>query len=430
MIAERPCSLLDNAPSALPPELAVAPSVQALVHGQRQGQWWWTLLRKVTYAMTDAGPLQRDAQQAPIHTTHAPHAPLPDWVGVGAGRSGSMKTVPEPRAFQSGTDVVVRAHAASAQPVRSMLVGLAVGRHTHKLRVWGARQSQWQAGQVTFAEPESFEMLPLRNELAYGGSDPHAVREALVAVQTHMQAQMDAVAWRRGRAFLQDTLPLTVPLAYARNPLGMGYVADPVPEALHAVPLPRIELERDLLTPERFAQGRPLAWLSRPVPAGMDFMDPRMFPRTAMLGLPPPGFAVGSADCPEVDWGQVPTDFSRGNLLVAEDAATAQAVHPDAVRCAPIGLRMGPLGGREPVSLIGLRADRPRWDFDLPGERPAFEVPGVGRLSSSLFQVFIDVDARRVELLWAASWLVGRELQPGEDRSVLGQVITCAEVVA
>lgn len=424
MIAERPHSLLDAVPPELPPELASAPSVQALVHGQRQGQWWWTLLRKVTYAITDTGSLQRSTQQEPIHTAYAKHAPLPDWIVEAAGRAGSMKTVPEPRAFQSGTDVVVRAHAASAQPVRSMLAGLAVGKQVHKLRVWGKRQSQWHAGQVAFSEPEPFEMVPLRSELAYGGSDPHAVRGALAAVQS----QMDETSWRRGRAFLQDTLPYTVPLAYARNPIGMGYVADPVPEALHGVWLPRIELERDLLTPLRFSQGRSLEWLSRPVPAGMDFMDMRMFPRTAMLGLPPPGFVVGCTDCPEVEWGQVPVDFSRGNVLTAEDAQVATAVHPDAARCAPIGLRMGVLGGREPVSLIGLRADLPRWDFVLPGERPAFVVPGVGRLSSQLFQVFIDVDARRVELLWAASWQATRELERGEDRSVLRTVATQAEV--
>lgn len=425
MITERPRSLLERAPPALPPELAVEPSVYALVHGQRQGQWWWTLLRKVTYAMTDAGPLRRSAQQEPIHTAYAKHAALPDWVGAGAGRADSMKTVPEPRAFQVGTDVVVRAHAASAQPVRSMLAGLVIGRQVHKLRVWGARQSQWRAGEVLFSEPEPFERLPLRSELSYGGFDPFAVRGALAALQT----RMDESSWRRGSAFLQDTLPQTVPLAYARNPIGMGYVADAAPEALHGVYLPRIELERDLLTPTRFAQGQPLNWLSRPVSAGMDFMDMRMFPRTAMLGLPPPGFVVGHADCPEVTWGQVPADFSRGNVLTADDAHAADAVHMDAARCAPIGLRMGPLTGREPVSLLGLRADRPRWDIELPGERPAFTVPEVGRLSASLFQVFIDVDARRVELLWAASWPAARELQPGEDRSLVRGVVTQVEAV-
>lgn len=420
----RPRSVIGDTTPAVPPELAPEPSVQALVHGQQQGQWWWTVLRKVSYGITDSGTLQRAAQM-PIHTAYARHDPLPDWVGSDAGRAGSMKAVPEPRAFQTGTDVVVRAHAASEQPVRTLLAGLAVGRHTHKVRVFGERRSRRVGERVEFTEPSLFQSVPLRTELAYGGFDPVALRAALAGIE----ARMDPVSWRRGRAFLQDTLPTTVPVAYARNPVGMGYVADAVPEALHDVALPRIELERDLLTPDRFAQGQALQWLQRPVPAGLDFMDMRMFPRTAMFGLPPPGFEVGTSDCPEVVWGQVPPDFSRGNVLTAEDADAALAVHPDAARCAPIGLRLPRLTGLEPVSLIALRADRPRWDFALPGERPVFEVPGQGPLPGNLFQVFIDVDARRVELLWAASWKADGELQPGEDQRVLRTVHTRAEAL-
>ena len=426
MIIERPRSLLQAQPAQLPPELAPPPSVQALVHSQSQGQWSWTLLRKVSYHLSDGSSPQRASQQQPIHTAYVPHEPLPDWVGAAAGRSGSMKTVPEPRAWQAGTDLVVRAHAASAHPVRSMLSGLVVGRQAHKLRVWGERHSLWQQGRVQFSEPQLFERLPLRSELAYGGHDPHAVRAALAA----LESRLDADSARRSRAFWRDMLPQIVPLTYARNPIGMGYVADPLPQALHQVALPRLELECDLLTPQRFAQGQPLQWLTRPVPAGLDFMDPRMFPRTAMLGLPPPGWVMGQSDCPEVNWGMVPADFSRGNLLLAEDAHVELAVHPDAVRSAPMGLRFASLGGREPISLLGLRADRPRWDFALPGERPVFDVPGLGRLHSSLLQVFIDVEARQLELLWAACWPAGRELQPGEDQQVLRSVRTQAEVVS
>ncbi|RYF71755.1 MAG: hypothetical protein EOO29_29480, partial [Comamonadaceae bacterium] len=93
----RPRSITSDTTPAVPPELAPAPSVQALVHGQQAGQWWWTVLRKVSYSISDSGTLQR-AAQIPIHTAYARHDPLPDWVGADAGRDGSMKTVPEPRA--------------------------------------------------------------------------------------------------------------------------------------------------------------------------------------------------------------------------------------------------------------------------------------------------------------------------------------------
>ncbi len=242
-----------------------------------------------------------------------------------------------------------------------------------------------------------------------------------------MARRMSEVEWRRSRAFFGDVLPQTVPIAYARNPVGLGYVADGTPETLHGVALPCVELANDLLTPERFAAARGMDWLSRPVPGGLDFMDMRMFPRTAMLGLPPLGFAVGLQDCAEVQWGQIPADFSRGNLLRAEEADVADVVHPEAARCAPIGLRLPLLTGTEPLAMVGLRADLPRWSVGLPGERPVFDVPGQGALQTRLYQLFVDVEARRVELLWAASWKTDRALEPGEDRAFLRTVQTRVE---
>ncbi|RYF34494.1 MAG: DUF2169 domain-containing protein [Comamonadaceae bacterium] len=420
----RPQGVLGQPIPAVPAELAPDPSVYALVHGVQQGQWWRTLLRKVTYGISDAETLQR-AAQVPIHTAYAAHDPLPDWAGVHAGRKGAMKTVPEARAFQTGTDVVLRGHAACEQPASTLLAGLVIGKHVHKVRVWGDRRSHWTAQGVTFSEPTPFTRLPLRYELAYGGFDPVALATALA----HMAGTMDEVEWRRSRAFLNDVFPLTVPVAYARNPVGTGYVCEATREALDGVALPNIEFDHDLLTPERFAQGRGLDWLSRPVPAGLDFMDLRMFPRTAMAGLPPLGFTVGTRECAETRAGQIPPDFSRGNIATVDEAHVLEAIHPDAARCAPIGLRLGELKGNEPVSLVGLRADLARWDFRLPGERPLFEVPGQGALRSRLFQVFIDADARTVELLWAASWKADRELYPMEDQALLKTVRTRVEAV-
>src|SRR3982750_3242391 len=97
----RPQSLLDQPTPPVPAGMAPDPSVCAVVHGFREGQWWRTLLRKVTYSISDAGALQRTAQ-SPIHTAYAKHDALQDWVGAHRGRKGSMKTVSEPRAFQTG----------------------------------------------------------------------------------------------------------------------------------------------------------------------------------------------------------------------------------------------------------------------------------------------------------------------------------------
>ncbi|QNP49160.1 DUF2169 domain-containing protein [Diaphorobacter aerolatus] len=286
----RPHSILDTAPGEIAPQYRLEPSPLALVSARVQyrpeERWQWAVLRKITYGVGDDGVLYRVDQQEPVHRAGVPHAPLPDWLGRAAGREGSMKTVPEARVTQSGTDVVIRGHAASARPVREMLAGVVIGKHAHKLRVSGERLTRVERGRVAFSEPQWFERVPLRYELAYGGVDAVALQLALKLARQ----RLGDLEFRRASAFLKDTLPAVAPLCYARNPVGTGYVADAVAEALHDVALPRIELECDPLNPERFGAGNPLQWLAKPVPAGMDFMDVPMFPRTAMMGLPPLGY--------------------------------------------------------------------------------------------------------------------------------------------
>lgn len=415
---------LDTTPPPLTDALVEKPSPLALVDANVRGQWWHAVVRKVSYRLREDGALVRTAQQ-PIHTVHTSHEPLPETWGLPPTENLSMQTVPEARAWQSGTDVVIRAHAVAPKPVRELVAGAVVGKHLHRLQVFGRRRSVFAQGRVQFTEPELFERIPLRWELAYGGLDRLAMAQALA----QLEQRMDAVEWRRSRAFFKRAFAQTVPLVYARNPVGMGYVADAVAEALDGALLPHIELAHDRLTPERFAYGRPLHWLHRPVPGGMDYVDLRMFPRSAMLGLPPPGW-----DCvpplrqiAEVQWGQLPEDFCGGNFLTAEGEALNAVVHPDAQRCAATGLRLPRLQGSEPVSLMGLHAERPRWDFQLPSERPAFTVPGLGRLGTQLYQIFIDADAGRLELLWAAPWQADRALAPGEGGERLQHIQTHVE---
>ena len=421
-----PVSVLDDMPVHVPEAYRYTPSPMALSSARVEGVCRWVILRKITYGIADDGALFRVEQQEPVHREHVAHAPLPDWLGVGAGRHGSMQAVPEVRVTQSGTDVIVRGHAASPTPVREMLAGVVIGKHMHKLKVFGERTAQWVNGAVEFTEPQWFERVPLRYELAYGGVDQIALAQAL----EHMQECLGAEEFRRCAAFLKDVLPGIAPICYARNPVGSGYVADAVPQALHGATLPRIELECDLLTPARFAAGESMRWLTRPVPAGMDFMDLSMFPRTAMLGLPPLGYPVGTdAGVAEWEWGQVPAGFSRGNVTSATDEAVPGMAHPDTWRCAPIGLRLPWLAGVEIVSLIGMRADRARWDIRLPGERPVFDLPEQPAQPARMWQLFIDADARRVEILWGRAWDLDHELTPGEERDYLQRVTVKAEVL-
>jgi len=415
---------LDTTIPPIPAHLADQPSPMALVDAFQDGQWWWAVVRKVTYNVHTDGSVKR-AEQQPIHTAYARYDPLPDALGLEPSVNLAMKTVPEARALQTGTDVIVRGHAVAQRPDSSLPVGIVLGKFMHRLQVFGRRVTEYRNGLVRFSAPEPFERLPLRWELAYGGVDLVGLQQALAL----MEGKLGALEWRRARAFFRDTFAQTVPLVYARNPVGMGYVADADPQALHGVALPHIELAHDLLTPERFACGASLQWLKLPVPAGMDYLDLRMFPRSAMMGLPPPGWDCG-LPVAEVEMGQIPADFCRGNIMTVDDRQAATAIHPDAVRCAPIGLRLPEQLGGEPVNLIGMHAERARWDFSLPRERPAFTVPGLGRVSTRLHQVFIDADAGRMELLWAAPWRAERALQPGEALERLRQVQTHVEVLS
>lgn len=414
---------LDTTIPPIPASLADQPSPVALVDACQDGQWWWAVVRKVTYGVRADGSVTR-AEQQPIHTAYARHDPLPEAWGLEPSVNRAMKTVPEARALQAGTDVIVRGHAVAQRPASSLAAGVVLGKFMHRMQVFGKRFAEYLGGRVRFSAPEPFDRIPLRWELAYGGVDKVALQQALAL----MESKLGAIEWRRAQAFFRDTFAQTVPLAYARNPVGMGYVADADPRTLDGVALPHIELAHDLLTPERFAAGASLQWLKLPIPAGMDYLDLRMFPRSAMMGLPPPGWDCG-LPVAEVELGQVPADFCRGNIMTVDDDRAATAIHPDAVRCAPIGLRLPEQRGGEPVNLVGMHAERTRWDFSLPRERPAFTVPGQGRVPARLHQVFIDADAGRMELLWAAPWRAERALQPGEAMERVRQIQTHVEVL-
>lgn len=409
-LADRP---MPGAPDGAKPQ----PSTCALLNAHTAAGLIATLLRKVTYKIAADGSLARTSKQHPIFTDYAMLPPLAD------ERQGSFSTVPELRAAQSGTDFILRAVARSAAPVIDMLVGVKVGSFTYRVKVFGKRKSVYKNGALSFSSPEPFTEMPLRYEMAFGGRDLALFK----AVCEQLEQKLGPTQWRRGAAFINDTLPSTVPVIYARNLLGLGYIADPHPHLLDGVDLPTIEREDDLLTPERFAQGQPKAWLNRPIPAGFDYFDFRMFPRTAMMGLPPLESSNNWALAPEAAKGMVPNDFCRGNIIAAEPADFNTIIHPDAGRCAAPALRLPRLRGNEVIRLVGMHADSRQRDIKLPAERPVFEVAGVGVVHSELFQVFIDTEAGECSLLWAASWPATKPFDENAEKQLMAQLVTKVE---
>ena len=412
-----PESLLERPLPEVPKGIESEPSVFMLLSTPNGAGVNFTALRKVTYKIDLNGQMLRTSQQPPIATGYAELPPLPD------GRKGSFSHIPEARASQSGTDLIIRAFARSAAPVREMMVGVKVGKVSHRVRVFGDRVTRYANGQLSFSEPELFTEMPLRYELAYGGYDS----AFFGAVCDALRAKLGDEEWRRNVAFFRDALPKTVPCVYARNLIGKGYLADVTEALLDGVELPNLEREDDLLTPARFSRGSALDWLQRPIPAGFDFFDIRMFPRTAMLGLPPPEQSCDWAKSPEVLRGLIPNGFSAGNVISAQPDQLPNLVHGDAGRCAAPGLRLPRLAGGEKIRLIGMQVEQPIAELVLPAERPVFGVPGVGEVHTSLFQVFIDVEEARCTLLWAGHWSAPAALGEEERAQLTASIVTKVE---
>jgi hypothetical protein len=394
----------------VPPEMIPAPSPLGVTTGAVTGRLELAILLKVTYQFDVGKPLVRAAEQLPLSTTNEAHEALTP------GAPASMKAVPELLAFSSGTDVIVRGHARSRVRRTFMRVGVVIGSHRHTAEAIGRRVVDLVNGKLVFSSPEPFESMPLRYELAYGGID--VGYEAMVAALARKELKPEDL--RRLGPLAEGHLHGVPPVAYPRNRYGKGYVMVAEPKALVGRELPNIEFTDDRITPERLIPTKPLRWLGLPVPAGFDYMDELMFPRSAMMGLPP--MADGNLnDIGEVRRGQVPKDYCRGNAIYAERESVPGLIHPELARCAPIGLRLPFLQGNETVVLQGMSPAADEWAVTLPGERPVIRL-SQWELQPQLFQLFIDADKKHLSMVWCARTPWARPLGPGEDREILGRV--------
>ncbi len=398
----------------VPPQFRPAPSPLGVTTCIITGHLELAVVLKVTYRFKNPSRPERTGRQLPLALANQPHDPLaPD-------SRPSMKTVPELVAFTTGTDLVVRAHARPPYPVLAMKVGVALGPIRHLAKVSGPRRVELVKGKLVFTRAEPFESMPLRYELAYGGVD----REFEANVAASIEPKLTPEQRRHLVPLAPDFLQRLPPIAYPRNPYGKGYALVGDARKMEGRELPNIELDDDRLTPERLWPPKPLQWPRQPLPAGFDYMDAAMFPRTAMMGLPP--MAEGSLDeIAEVRRGQVPAGFCRGNAMHVEREEIPGLIHPELGRCAPIGLRLPFLRGDEPITLYGMNAAAPELVLQLPGQKPIFRLPAGGKeleLQPQLFQVFIEVDKKVLCLIWGARTPWKKPLKPGESQEIAASV--------
>jgi hypothetical protein len=413
----KPQPFRDQPPAEIPAFLTPPPSTLGVTVGNITGRLELGVSLKITYRFKGSRLPELAEEQIPLTVINEAHDELI------AGVEPSIKAVPEVLAYSSGTDLIVRAHARPPHPVAGMKVGVVVGNIRHYAKVTGTRYVDREGKRLVFTPPESFEAMPLRYELAFGGVDRDFEARVVEAAREDMKPE----ELRRVSAVAQDFLHAVPPAAYPRNPYGKGFALIGNPDVLVGKELPNVELDKDRLTPEHLWPSEPSRWTEMPVPAGFDYMDVGIFPRTAMMGLPP--FFDGNMDeISEVLSGQVPAGFCRGNVMYAEREEIPDLIHPEIVRCAPIGLRLPFLRGDEVVTLYGMDPGEPVMGVYLPGTRPIFTLPSLGpggrgqELDSQLCQAFIDVDERLLSLVWMARAPWPKPLRPGEDQEIAGNV--------
>lgn len=253
----------------------------------------------------------------------------------------SLVSEPQIAFIKPATDVVLIGHALPTSADRTEgLVGLRVGPLQKTVKVFGDRRVVRRLGLAMIGRPAPFERLPLVYERAFGGWD---------------RSDADPGQHRRE----------------ARNPVGVGLRAHLKPE--EEAWLPNFEDPQHLMASVD----------DTPPPAGFGFIGPDWQPR---LGL------AGTYDALWVKTRRplLPRDFDRRFF----NAASPGLVAP------------GYLRGDEVAVVIGM-APEGRVDFRLPGgPAPACRIGLRGRrwqaLQTVLDTVTIDLDARRVTLMWRA----------------------------
>jgi hypothetical protein len=281
------------------------------------------------------------------------------------------------------TDVVVSGHAHARAPTRELLIAVAVGNITRRLRVVGPRRVDVSAsGVARFSSADHFEKVKLSDGNAYGGYDEFA--------QDQLEPLTDAQIRELG-------MKPPGPYGYARNERGKGYFIDTDRQRAKGADLPLIEDPSDLLTPERFFVPRARAWIDQPITGRLGWVHHARYPRLGrivgtLLEYDPPTHPVRE------------TLFADGEGLDPPRLVEDGKVHPRVLQGASPGLAIERLRGDELCILQNLHRKHAELRFNLPAEAPraTLRLPELKALTPSaiLNTVRIEPDDDRVSLTW------------------------------
>ncbi len=340
-------------------------------------------------------------------------------------RGPSYRGLVDAHAWRTGVDVLVRGTARAARAIGQLPLAVRVGDRVVTGIAWGQRRIERRGNAWAFTEPEPFTELSLRDEWAYGGSDVAA--EARIIAQA--VASMSPEQRRRAGPSVQGLLGSHRPLAYPRNPHGLGYVLDGRLDDVVGRVLPRLERSDDLLTPARLVLPAPFAWVPQPVPFLWSGLPPYAFPRIAMAGAPPSGYEPGAA-CPEIARGWLPQDFCRGNIHSTSPQDLPRLLHPEYVRNADPALRFAQLAAGTRMELNGFSGTAPALVTTVPRDRPVAEhADPSGRkepvqVPLALHEIVIDADQQQMHVIFAGRTRLERPMLP----ATLAQVMTSLRI--
>lgn len=258
---------------------------------------------------------------------------------------GSLKLSSDFHLPKPGTDIVILAHACAPdnKAVSHLDVRAQVADREQTLRVSGDRV--WQQGAAS--APESFESMPIRYELAYGGRTVSAEGQTVT---------------------------------YPQNPVGTGFHPEPSARTLEGQALPNIEYPSQLIRrPE-----------DKPKPAGFGFIPPYWEPRASRWGTYDEHWQQTRAPYVPLDYQPIAQnaahpDWAFDRYLQGGEPVHLENLHPS-----------GPLAFQIPqVKLSGkaLFSDSPSRALDFV-----------------LDTVVIDVDTLTLSLTWQAYSVCNNDL--------------------
>ena len=272
--------------------------------------------------------------------------------------------------WKLATDIVFNAtaYAPQGKATQQFMASLMVGELRKDLLITGQRTAQYQKNSPPlFSDPELITQLALRYEDAYGGVDIYS--------------------------------DLNTPCAYARNPLGKGFVIENTKQAIEKLPLPLIENPNDLLSPDCLLTEHFMHWQNQPMPAGIAWFPKTWQPRASYAGIMPADRETEQ---------RLRTAYTKA-VPKAQQKLYQQTQLPDMdfrfFSGASSDLALPYLHGDEIIKMRHLTPDG-RLTFQLPNEHPQVSLnigQGVETPNSVLQTVMIRMDDLEVDLVWRAA---------------------------